>query len=546
MRCGKDRLAVVLLLLLPGCGTSDTPGQDGDATGLADGAVMDGAGMDGLVPDDALVDGAVVDGGPCGPNPECTPGASESGAPCCDGDGQEQRTCDADCTWGDWACVGCPTLEMAFNGQAYFQEETSGIGSSFGLHCFSHWFEGDELWAYYIIGYELGGIHRLVTGRATSTDGVLFQNHGIVLDIGGTWERAFNGQTDLIHEVGNAWSTDAWEAHPGEGSAYLAYSPFQTGWSGPNLASFSLVTDDNSDGTVAATIDVYDGTADAVLASRNLLRNDWSSTHTYEIFSLDFNATASHQIQLRVYFHNSTYLRINAIGTAQGTYPFFDDRLASFPGIWRQGSTWYLVYEGAGTHGTHPNYTWPGDIGLATSTDGIQFTRHEQMPFLAHNSTGWESANIGTPSLHVENGVFYLFYHGFDLSTCQVGVATFTPGQVPQKHAGNPILPSEAGAWDSGTVGKRSRIYKEGSFYYMAYEGSTLPAPLYSDANWSTGLARSPDLLNWQKSAFNPVIPQTIQEFGNDCPELVKWGDRIYLYVRRPGNSTRRYVLRSL
>jgi hypothetical protein len=55
-----------------------------------------------------------------------------------------------------------------------------------------------------------------------------------------------------------------------------------------------------------------------------------------------------------------------------GTAQLWDDRLSSFPGVWRDGNTWYLVYEGAGEDIAFS----PGDIGLATSTDGKTFRKH--------------------------------------------------------------------------------------------------------------------------------------------------------------------------
>ena len=76
----------------------------------------------------------------------------------------------------------------------------------------------------------------------------------------------------------------------------------------------------------------------------------------------------------------------------------WDDRAASFPGIWKDGDTWYLVYEGAADDIGFS----PGDIGLATSPDGKNFTKHPGNPILRHEKTGWERVNIGTPSLYKE------------------------------------------------------------------------------------------------------------------------------------------------
>ncbi len=228
-------------------------------------------------------------------------------------------------------------------------------------------------------------------------------------------------------------------------------------------------------------------------------------------------------------------LKVGCAGRAKGAAPrLWDERMASFPGVWKDGDTWYLVYEGAGEDAGFS----PGDIGLATSTDGMTFTKHPDNPILRHEKNGWERANIGTPSLYKEGGVWYLFYHGYDHNVCQIGVASGKRLTGLSKSAANPIVAvsSTAGAWDTGTTGKRSSIVKEGGTYYFAFEGST-PQP-YQQSRWSSGLARSKDLTSkWTKASINPMIPRTRSGFGYDGPELLRLGDDWYLYVRSPGND---------
>ncbi|MDB6057871.1 MAG: hypothetical protein JWO95_1715 [Verrucomicrobiales bacterium] len=219
----------------------------------------------------------------------------------------------------------------------------------------------------------------------------------------------------------------------------------------------------------------------------------------------------------------------------------WDNRLASFPGIWKDGGTWYLVYEGAAENIGFS----PGDIGLAISTDGTNFVKYFMNPILRHSTDGWERVNIGTPSLYKENGLWYLFYHGFDGNVCQIGVASGVSLTNLAKSPANPIVPvaSRPNAWDFGTIGRRSGIVKEGRFYYFAFEGST--AQPYDSAKWSSGFARSTNLLSgWTKFSRNPVIPQTSGGFGNDGPELLQLGKTWYLYARSPhGNASERFRL---
>lgn len=220
-----------------------------------------------------------------------------------------------------------------------------------------------------------------------------------------------------------------------------------------------------------------------------------------------------------------------------------DSGYASFPGIWYENGTYYLVYEAAGT-----DDRYNGDIGLATSLDGKNFTK--QGIILWHNNSGWESINIGTPSLYKENGIWYLHYHGYDGNTCQIGVASGPDLMHLVKYSGNPIIKSIPGTAQAGTAGRRG-ISKVGSKYYMTYEVSEAKLPNstsgFDGAKWSSGMASSTDLFNWTLFSQNPVLPQTVPSdvMGNDGPTFMSAGGLNYVYYRvtKPGNRTLRALI---
>ena len=211
----------------------------------------------------------------------------------------------------------------------------------------------------------------------------------------------------------------------------------------------------------------------------------------------------------------------------------WDDERASFSGVFKDGNTWYMVYEGS------PGGFDPAAIGLATSRDGINWTKDPGNPILETSGAGFMSHEIGTPSLFKKDGAWYLFYHGFDLDDCQIGVATGENLLNLTHHSTTvPVIPTSDSGWDCGTTGKRSSIFKEGDYYYMAYEGST-DQP-YVKARWSTGLARSKDLLKWTKCSRNPVISQTVSGMGFDGPEIVKTPDNsLHIYYRNLSATSR-------
>ncbi len=67
----------------------------------------------------------------------------------------------------------------------------------------------------------------------------------------------------------------------------------------------------------------------------------------------------------------------------------------------------YMFYAGAYNN-------WPQQIGLATSTDGINWTRASDTPFLPNGKPGeWNSSESGHPCIFEDaDGKTYLFYQG--------------------------------------------------------------------------------------------------------------------------------------
>ena len=103
-----------------------------------------------------------------------------------------------------------------------------------------------------------------------------------------------------------------------------------------------------------------------------------------------------------------------------GTEGQWDDERASFPGVWKDGDNWYMVYEGY-SGGSCPSSYWAGKhLQMA-----INWTKEPGNPILEQSGSGFMGhENWGHP--HCIRKVVHgnLFYHGFDLVDCQIGVAT--------------------------------------------------------------------------------------------------------------------------
>ncbi len=177
----------------------------------------------------------------------------------------------------------------------------------------------------------------------------------------------------------------------------------------------------------------------------------------------------------------------------------------------------------------------PQNVGLAISSDGVHFTKMGTI--ISHQTSGWEKDGIGTPSIYNENGTWYVFYHGYNAAnkSVQIGVATGSTIYGLARYNGNPVITTVPGTWQAGTAGHRS-IQKNGGAYYMVYEGSE--APPYNTAKWASGIAASTDLLHWVPYAQNALLPQS-QGFGNDGPTFLSVGGANYIYYRS-GGATRR------
>lgn len=131
-------------------------------------------------------------------------------------------------------------------------------------------------------------------------------------------------------------------------------------------------------------------------------------------------------------------------------------------------------------------------IGLATSSDGINWEKHPQ-PIL-FGTSGWEY-QIGSSSIIKKNGIYYLYYFGRTTPNYRIGLATSTDGINFTKFAGNPIL-SNTLSWE-GTGVIYPAVIKDGSILKMIYTNST---------GSGFGLATSSDGIEWTKANNNPFF----------------------------------------
>lgn len=184
-----------------------------------------------------------------------------------------------------------------------------------------------------------------------------------------------------------------------------------------------------------------------------------------------------------------------------------------------------LWYEGGGGRG----------IGLATSADGIRWTKHGA-PVLAPDQE-WEAGRVAAPTVVKVGDELWLWYEGGE--GAGIGLATSRDGVEWVRRSAGPVLAADL-AWEGATtpgiapghVGSPS-VWLDASqtpprfgLYYsgfVAVERNPLTATPSDDAtpgerNRSIGYAASTDGIHWTRAdpAINPVVAEkTPLEIGN-------------------------------
>jgi hypothetical protein len=159
-------------------------------------------------------------------------------------------------------------------------------------------------------------------------------------------------------------------------------------------------------------------------------------------------------------------------------------------------------------------------LGLATSSDGISFRKRERPVLLGR-----------APEVIWSAGKFHLFYvqvrpgKGYNvLSATSKDGETFSPVSEPVLSAGEPS------AWDGFEV-TTSRLFERGGVFYMLYAGESDPAR--KDKPGAFGLARSYDLITWERYPGNPVFHKGAPGEWDDGAiwfgTVFAWDDMLYL-----------------
>jgi sucrose-6-phosphate hydrolase SacC (GH32 family) len=187
-----------------------------------------------------------------------------------------------------------------------------------------------------------------------------------------------------------------------------------------------------------------------------------------------------------------------------------------FTGSWvedmcvvHHGGTYFMFAEGK------------NDIAhLLTSTDGIQWTDHGSLDIRKTNGKPIDPGPYGTPTAVFENETWYLLYERGDLG---VWLATSKDLKVWTNVRDEPVIAMGPEPYDKAAVALNQVVKRDGFYYAFYHANSNRP---WKD--WTTCVARSRDLVHWEKYPGNPIIQ-------NNCSSAV--------LVRTPEGEDRLYTM---
>lgn len=146
-------------------------------------------------------------------------------------------------------------------------------------------------------------------------------------------------------------------------------------------------------------------------------------------------------------------------------------------------------------------------IGLATSTDGLDFTRQGE-PVLSPTGVDedFDGGGVAHPSvllrevdrLDNEQGASRIFELWYASGSLQLGYAISTDGRAFQRYCRGPVFSGEPGSFDRLTVKSPEVVYEDG-LYQMTYSGC-------GQGCYQVGWAVSSDGVRWS-AHDEPIIP---------------------------------------
>ena len=187
--------------------------------------------------------------------------------------------------------------------------------------------------------------------------------------------------------------------------------------------------------------------------------------------------------------------------------PVFTESWVEDMMVVRHDSVYYMFAEGR------------NDIAhMLTSKDKINWTDHGSLNVRQTNGQPLSSGPYGTPTVYIEEEVWYLFYERNDEG---IWLATSRDLKEWKNVQDEPVIRKGPESYDKFGVAL-NQVIKYGDRYYGYYHGT----PTEDWSEWNTNVVVSSDLLHWRKYEGNPIL-----EENKSSGIVVNDGARYRLYT---------------
>jgi predicted GH43/DUF377 family glycosyl hydrolase len=232
--------------------------------------------------------------------------------------------------------------------------------------------------------------------------------------------------------------------------------------------------------------------------------------------------------------------------------------LAGRPGMWdehletslivKRGDQYLLYYSGYQTDGL-PVIGFPASLGLATSTDGVTFTRVQDEPILSPTEGALDNDAIYGPTIVEYNSQLVMIYAGHCYNNCPTGedsevtllAATSTDGITWTKQS-DPVLARIDGLnWMEDGIADPDLVLGPDGRYYLFFTG-------VREDDRAIGLAVSDSPFGpWTVNA-DPIILPSVTGVGFDAagvvaPTVLFEGDRARMWFRGTGSNDEGFAI---
>jgi predicted GH43/DUF377 family glycosyl hydrolase len=135
----------------------------------------------------------------------------------------------------------------------------------------------------------------------------------------------------------------------------------------------------------------------------------------------------------------------------------------SSPSVVEVDGIYYMWFTGYSNDGSTA-------IGLATSSDRINWDWYQGNPVLEGNPSGWDKQVANCKVMELA-GTYLMWYTGIDGDSARIGYAQSYEGVNWQKYSGNPVLNVGPESWDIQAV-EEPDVILDTYYFEMIYSGS--------------------------------------------------------------------------